>query len=87
MRVPGGLQPGVLPAAAAAANLTGEVTRRPCLFPRPACAVHYVGQIAETGEVFMDTREESQSGEPQQLVAGRGELPPLCCRTHASPLR
>jgi hypothetical protein len=36
-------------------------------------AVHFVGRLAETGEVFMNTREESESQEPETLVAGRGE--------------
>ncbi|KAL4443626.1 hypothetical protein ABPG75_011363 [Micractinium tetrahymenae] len=35
------------------------------------CLVHFVGRLAETGEVFMDTRLESQTEEPQVVVAGR----------------
>ena len=37
-------------------------------------AVHYIGRIAETGEVFMDTRQESPTQEPQEIVSGRGEF-------------
>lgn len=36
-------------------------------------AVHYVGTLREGGEAFMDTRAESESHEPVQVVAGRGE--------------
>ena len=42
--------------------------------PLPApFAVHYVGRLAANGEVFMDTRQESQTEEPEEVVAGRGE--------------
>jgi hypothetical protein len=37
-------------------------------------AVHYIGRIAETGEVFMDTKQESPTQEPQEIVSGRGEF-------------
>lgn len=36
-------------------------------------AVHYVGRLADSGELFMDTRRESQAEEPEVVVAGRGE--------------
>lgn len=42
-----------------------------------ANAVHYIGRLAASGEVFLDTRAESQSGEPIQLVAGRGAVSEL----------
>lgn len=45
---------------------TGEL---PPLHAR--CLVHYVGYLASSGEVFMDTRKESQNEEPTTLVAGR----------------
>lgn len=41
-----------------------------------APSVHYVGTIQGSGEVFMDTRNEGEGGEPARLVAGRGELRP-----------
>lgn len=46
--------------------------------PRPSPrlhppAVHFVGRLAESGEIFMDTRLESQTEEPQVVVAGRRE--------------
>lgn len=44
------------------------------LSPSPALPVHYVGRLAESGEIFMDTRKESQSEEPEEIVAGRGAL-------------
>ncbi len=34
--------------------------------------VHYVGRLGSSGDVFLDTKAESQSGEPVQVVAGRG---------------
>jgi hypothetical protein len=34
--------------------------------------VHYVGYLASNGEVFIDTRSETQGGEPAIIVAGRG---------------
>ena len=38
-----------------------------------ACGVvHYTGRLAHDGEVFFDTRTDSQSAEPMQVVAGRG---------------
>jgi len=40
-------------------------------------AVHYVGRLAANGEVFMDTRQESQTEEPEEVVAGRGECATL----------
>ena len=40
-------------------------------------AVHYVGRLASSSEVFLDTKAESQSGEPVHLVAGRGACHPL----------
>lgn len=46
--------------------------------PLPLLAVHYVGRLASTGEVFMDTREESQTEEPEEVVAGRGEWSDPC---------
>lgn len=36
--------------------------------------MHYVGRLVSTGEEFLDTKAESQSGEPVQVVAGRGKL-------------
>jgi hypothetical protein len=42
-----------------------------------AVAVHYVGRLASTREELLDTKAESQSGEPVQVVAGRGEMNPL----------
>ncbi|KAG1661566.1 hypothetical protein FOA52_009566 [Chlamydomonas sp. UWO 241] len=36
------------------------------------CLVHYTGRIAADGEMFMDSKAESNSGEPAQAVAGRG---------------
>lgn len=41
--------------------------------PPALLAVHYVGRLADSGEVFMDTRMESQTEEPEEVVAGRGE--------------
>jgi hypothetical protein len=35
--------------------------------------VHYTGYLAESGDVFLDTRRESESREPMVMVAGRGE--------------
>ncbi|CAL8461943.1 g1474 [Coccomyxa elongata] len=35
------------------------------------CLVHYVGRLGSSGDVFLDTKAESQSGEPVQVVAGR----------------
>ena len=49
--------------------------RHPLTTPPPAAhllPVHYVGRLAESGQVFMDTRKESQGEEPAVLVAGRG---------------
>ena len=50
--------------------------------------MHYVGRLAESGEVFIDTRQESPTQEPEELVAGRGECalpgglgPSLCSTT------
>lgn len=51
-------------------------------FTLVAPAVHYVGYLASSGEVFMDTRKESQNEEPTTLVAGRGE-----CRHDAHRVR
>lgn len=56
-------------------NTTPPVSHHGCLgpcCPSPAAAVHFVGRLAETGDVFMDTRQESQTEEPQVVVAGRG---------------
>ena len=41
--------------------------------PPPPAAVHFVGRLAEGGEVFMDTRSESGTEEPVTRVAGRGD--------------
>lgn len=35
------------------------------------CLVHYVGRLADSGEMFMDTRSESQTEEPAVVIAGR----------------
>lgn len=43
-----------------------------CAFTRWFDAVHYVAKLAGSGEVFMDTRAESATGDPIQVVAGRG---------------
>lgn len=40
----------------------------------PPRTVHYVGYLAASGEVFMDTQKDTDSGEPAILVAGRGQL-------------
>ena len=44
--------------------------------------MHYVGRLVSTGEEFLDTKAESQSGEPVQVVAGRGKL--KCSRSNVS---
>lgn len=36
-------------------------------------AVHYVGRLLPSGDVFMDTQRDSQAGEAVKLVAGRSE--------------
>ena len=42
--------------------------------PCAACiAVHFVGRLADSGDVFMDTRLEGNR-QPQIVVAGRSEL-------------
>lgn len=42
---------------------------RPCLHAR--CIVHYTGYLTPSGNVFLDTLQDSDSREPQVLVAGR----------------
>ena len=54
--------------AAASPNTTHKQTAATLL------KVHYVGYLADSGEVFIDTRSETQGGEPALIVAGRGAL-------------
>lgn len=35
------------------------------------CLVHYCGKLLSNGEVFMDSAQESNAGEPVAIVAGR----------------
>jgi hypothetical protein len=43
------------------------------------CLVHYACYIAATGENVVDTRSDTDAGEPAVLVAGRGTLRCCCC--------
>ncbi|GAB4823500.1 hypothetical protein N2152v2_010546 [Parachlorella kessleri] len=38
------------------------------------CLVHYTGRLVDSGEVFIDTHDETSGQEPVQLVAGRDSL-------------
>ena len=35
--------------------------------------VHYIGRLADSGDIFINTREESTASEPVIVVAGRGQ--------------
>lgn len=37
-------------------------------------SVHYVGLLADSGNIFMDTKEAGSSGQPVTVVAGRGTV-------------
>eukprot|EP00887_Chlorella_sp_A99_P006126 scaffold22.g6126.t1 len=61
-------------------NITadGKVSKRilkqgdgECPSKHARCLVHYVGRLAESGDVFMDSKDESRSNEPVTVVAGR----------------
>lgn len=41
--------------------------------PSISYAVHYTGRLADSGEVFMESKDE-HDGAPVKLVAGRGGL-------------
>ncbi|GIL72185.1 hypothetical protein Vretimale_335 [Volvox reticuliferus] len=47
----------------------GESDDKPSLHAR--CLIHYVGYLASSGEVFMDTRNDKEQEEPAVVVAGR----------------
>jgi hypothetical protein len=44
----------------------------PLVLARHTSPVHYVGYLAASGDVFMDTRSDGNRSEPIILVAGRG---------------
>eukprot|EP00955_Chlamydomonas_euryale_P116729 366436-Chlamydomonas_euryale.AAC.14 len=49
-------------------------------------AVHYTGRLAADGDIFMDSKSESNSKEPVQMVAGRGKSASVAvqpCGAHA----
>jgi len=39
--------------------------------------VHYNGRLADSGSIFMDTKETGSSGQPVTVVAGRGKISSL----------
>jgi hypothetical protein len=47
-------------------------------------AVHYVGRCIPSGEVFMDTKEETQGADPIVVIAGRGEADCVCPPAYCS---
>jgi hypothetical protein len=41
--------------------------------PSSLSPVHYIGRLADSGSIFMDTKEAGTSGQPVTVVAGRGK--------------